>query len=362
MTHEMNTASIATLPGVTAERVVTSRLGTRVLFAGPDSGDPVLFLHGNLSSATWWEEVLVSLPAEFRAIAPDQRGFGDADADAHIDATRGMGDLAGDAIALLDHLGIERAHLVGSSMGGSVVWRLIMEHAPRILTAVQVAPGSPYGFGGTRDAEGTPCHDDFAGSGAGLSNPGLVARIRTGDVGADHPMAPRRALRLAVMKPGFVAAREDALVMAMLAVHLGERDFPGDVEPSPNWPHVAPGRWGVNNALSPRHAGDVAALYRAVPRPDILWIRGSDDVVVSDCAAGDPGTWGPGGLVPGYPGSEVYPPQPMIAQTRAVLDRYAAAGGRYREVVLDGAGHAPYLDSLDAFNAALHRHLAARRS
>jgi pimeloyl-ACP methyl ester carboxylesterase len=39
----------------------------------------VLFIHGNFSSATWWEETMVKLPPQYRAIAPDQRGFGGAD-------------------------------------------------------------------------------------------------------------------------------------------------------------------------------------------------------------------------------------------------------------------------------------------
>ncbi len=43
------------------------------------------------------------------------------------------------------------------------------------------------------------------------------------------------------------------------------------------------------------------------------------------------------GTVPGWPGVEVCPPQPMVAQQRAVLDRYAAAGGTVEEVVLDDA-------------------------
>ncbi|MEM9491023.1 MAG: alpha/beta fold hydrolase, partial [Myxococcota bacterium] len=121
-----------TRPGVSAATVTTARLRTRVLSAASpvDSADPpadplaadrlagrraVLFLHGNLSSATWWEDVLLTLPAGFYGIAPDQRGFGGADPRALIDATRGLGDLADDAIALLDHLGVERAHLVGHS-------------------------------------------------------------------------------------------------------------------------------------------------------------------------------------------------------------------------------------------------------
>ena len=79
-----------------------------MLFGGPDDGLPVLFLHGNASSATWWEETLVALPPQFRGIAPDQRGFGDADPDKKVDATRGAGDWADDAVALLDTLGIEK--------------------------------------------------------------------------------------------------------------------------------------------------------------------------------------------------------------------------------------------------------------
>ena len=70
------------LEGITARMVSTERLTTRVLFTGPDDGIPVLLLHGNFSNATWWEETLVTLPPQYRGIAPDQRGYGDADPEA----------------------------------------------------------------------------------------------------------------------------------------------------------------------------------------------------------------------------------------------------------------------------------------
>jgi hypothetical protein len=41
---------------------------------------------------------------------------------------------------------------------------------------------------------------------------------------------------------------------------------------------------------------------------------------------------------------EVFPPQPQIAQTRAVLDRYQAGGGSVGEVVLEGCGHGPVVE------------------
>ncbi len=352
--------TIRTIDGVQAKTVATHRLATRVLFSGPDEGIPVLFLHGNLASATWWEETMVRLPAGFRGIAPDQRGYGDADPEAKIDARRGLGDLADDALALLDHLGIERAHVVGSSLGGNVVWHLLARAPNRLRSAILVAPGSPYGFGGTKDERGTPCFPDFAGSGAGLVNPELVRRLASGDRSTDSPFSPRAALRTLVFGAGFIPTREEDLLSATLAVHLGERDYPGDSVPSPNWPFVAPGLWGPNNALSPKYAVPVPEIVASKPKVPILWVRGGKDVAVSDAAASDPGNLGRIGLLPGWPGMDAYPPQPMLQQTRYVLAEYANAGGSYEEVVLPGSGHVPFLDNPTEFDRAFHAHLAAR--
>ena len=55
--------SVPTLSGITPKMIATERITTRVLFSGPDDGLPVLFLHGNALSATWWEETMVALPA-----------------------------------------------------------------------------------------------------------------------------------------------------------------------------------------------------------------------------------------------------------------------------------------------------------
>ncbi len=349
---------IPTMTGITAKTIATPRLSTRVLFSGGEDAIPVLFLHGNTSSATWWEETMLALPKEFRGIAPDQRGFGDADAAKHVDATRGCGDWADDAAALLDTLGIAQAHIVGNSLGGSVVWRLLMEYSERFLTATLVDPGSPYGFGGTRDVDGTPCYDDFAGSGGGLTNPELIKRIVAGDRSTESPFSPRNALRAAIVKPPFIPAREEELLSSMMAMHIGEQDAPGDFVPSPNWPHIAPGKWGPANALAPKYIGDVSKLYAANPKPKILWVRGSHDLLVSNQAMSDPGTLGMMGLMPRYPGQEIYPPQPMLDQTRAVLEKYAAAGGSFQEIVCEDAGHVPFLEKPEEFNRVFHAHLA----
>jgi pimeloyl-ACP methyl ester carboxylesterase len=55
---------------------------------------------------------------------------------------------------------------------------------------------------------------------------------------------------------------------------------------------------------------------------------------------------------------EVYPPQPMLGQIRSVLAKYAAAGVSYKEVVIEEAGHVPFIEKPDEFNAVLHAHIA----
>ncbi|MGD8577682.1 MAG: alpha/beta hydrolase [Lysobacterales bacterium] len=344
------------LDGVTARMVTTPRLETRVLFCGPEDGIPVLFIHGNFSSATWWEETMVRLPPQYRAIAPDQRGFGGADPDVKTDATRGMADFVDDALALMDQLDCERFHLAGNSLGGIVAWWMMAAVPGRLLSVTLPGPGSPFGFGGTRDAAGTPTNEDYAGSGGGLLNPVLIQGILGGDRGTEDMFSPRNVLRALVWGPPYVPDREDVLLEAMLRVHIGDRDLPGDFVASPNWPHVAPGHWGATNAMSPKYTGDlVQRLLAAEPRPEVLWIYGAEDVAVSNSAASDPGTWGPTGRLPGYPGPERYPPQPMMEQIRTLLQAYERRGGRYREVAVEGSGHVPFMSHPEAFDREFHQ-------
>jgi pimeloyl-ACP methyl ester carboxylesterase len=353
----MSVSQVPTLAGIRVETVATQRLKTRVLFSGAARGIPVLFLHGNLSSATWWEETLLALPGKYTGIAPDLRGFGGADPQAKVRATQGMKDFVLDAMALLDELNIGRAHIVGNSLGGVIVYEALAELSDRLITATLVGPGSPYGFGGTKDSAGTPCTPDFAGSGGGLFAPKLIARIQSGDRSTEHRFSPRNALRDLVYRRPFVPPREEAMLSALLEVHTGALDLPGDVMESPNWPYFAPGQWGATNALSPKHLMPVERMLEPKRKPPVLWIRGVDDVAISDRAASDPVTFGELGLIPGWPGPAAYPHQPMLAQTRAALERYKDEGGEYHEVAIADCGHVAFIEKPKAFGEAFHAHI-----
>lgn len=347
------------MPELTPVLVETPRLTTNLWAGGPEDGRPVLLVHGNLVTGGWWRDVAALLPDDVRVLAPDLRGFGRTER-VPVDATRGLGDMADDVHALLETLGLAgRGDVVaaGWSMGGGVLEQYLLEHRGDLGAVVLVAPLSPYGFGGTRGPEGTPCSDDFAGTGGGGAAPDFVARLRAGDTSADDPNSPRSVFRT-YFGAGDRAAEvdEDFLVEEMLRTALGDDFYPGDMGSSEHWPSLAPGDRGVLNAMSPKHF-DASALPTLDPKPPITWLHGTDDQVVSDASLFDFATLGQLGVVPGWPGADVLPPQPMAAQMRAVLDAYAAAGGARLEVALPGVGHGIPLAAPQAVADAIGRHL-----
>ncbi|HEX9117345.1 MAG TPA: alpha/beta hydrolase [Anaerolineae bacterium] len=341
-------SEIPVLAGIESTFVDTPRLKQHVLSCGSPEATPVVLLHGNFSSALYWEELMLALAERgFRCIAPDLRGYGWTEPKP-IDGSRGYRDFVDDVAELTDALHLERFHLVGWSLGGGMALRYLADHPGQVTTVTLQAPGSPYGFGGTKDLAGTPCFDDFAGSGGGVVNPEFIKRIAAGDRSGDDPNSPRNVINAFYYKAPFRPAREEDFLTGALREVTGTQYYPGDFVPSVHWPNVAPGRWGAINASSPGNVkSDVPALLAVTPKPPILWIRGADDQIVGDASLFDVGTLGKMGLLPGWPGDEVFPSQPMIAQTRAVLNRYLDGGGRYREVVFQDCGHAPHIEHPD---------------
>jgi pimeloyl-ACP methyl ester carboxylesterase len=349
------------LPGITARRVPTSRLTVGFLSvagrSGPDS-PAVLFVHGNVSSSLFWQPTMLALPEPYRPLAIDLRGFGDTDPEP-VDATRGVRDYADDLAAAIDALGLTSVHLIGWSMGGGVVLQYLVDRpgSHRAASLTLVDPVSPFGFGGTRGLDGTLCDPSGAGSGGGTGNPEFIARLAAGERGDESALSPRQVLLAHYVKPPFVPEHLDIFVESMLSTRLGDDHYPGTSRTVEAWPGIAPGDRGVLNTMAPTHFR-IDGLPAVEPKPPVRWLRGADDVIVSDTSLYDLAYLGSIGAIPGWPGQETWPPQPMVSQTRALLDGYAAAGGRYREVVIQNAGHGPHLDQPKCFRTQLRDHLA----
>ncbi len=349
-------------PGIATRRVETPRLTANVLERTADASAAaartVVFVHGNTSSSLFWQPLMLSLPDDVRAIAVDLRGFGDSET-LPVDATRGVRDFSDDVASVIDTLELGAVHLVGWSLGGGVTMQFLLDRPEQVASLTLVAPVSPYGFGGTA-ADGSLLTPDAAGTGGGGANPDFIARLARGDR-SDEPGSPRAVFRATYVTPGYESEHEDIWVESMLTTKTGIDNDPGDSTPSENWPGFAPGGRGVLNTLAPTHF-NTTAIVDLESKPSILWIHGAQDAIVGDASFFDLNQLGKAGIIPGWPGDDVAPPQPMIAQTRAVLARYSDAGGSVTELELEDCGHSPHLEHPDEFRDALVAHIGENRT
>ena len=110
--------------------------GVRIRYIEQGKGEPVVLVHGFGSSieANWVTPGVVSkLASSFRVIAMDCRGFGKSDKP-HGREKYGP-EMSLDIVRLLDHLKIQKAHIVGYSMGAVITAKLLTMHPGRFLTA-----------------------------------------------------------------------------------------------------------------------------------------------------------------------------------------------------------------------------------
>jgi pimeloyl-ACP methyl ester carboxylesterase len=341
--------------------IQTSRLRMHCWVAGPEGRAPLLLIHGNLSTGRFFQALANELGDRFRIVAPDLRSFGRTEA-LPVDASRGLRDWSDDLRALLETLGWadqRRVHAAGWSIGGGVLQQYELDHAGDLATLTLLAPISPFGFGGTRNAEGTPCYADFAGSGGGTAAPDFVKRVAARDASDEEPASsPRVVMRSFFWSPRYTAPDEDELIEEVLLTRVGDDFYPGASTPSQNWPGVGPASRGVNNAISPAWCNTSGFGDIEQPAP-LLWIRGDEDQVISDASMFDFGTLGKLGAVPGWPGDEVYPSQPMLEQIRPVFERRRTHGGRVREVVLHEVGHGPPVERAEEVARLMLEHINA---
>ena len=106
---------------------------------GDPAGTPLLLVMGaNASGLTWPEALVDRLAQQHRVVRYDLRDTGRSTR-AYAVAPYAVRDLATDAVRLLDGLGIDRAHVVGMSMGGTLVQLLLLDHPDRLRSATVFA-------------------------------------------------------------------------------------------------------------------------------------------------------------------------------------------------------------------------------
>jgi pimeloyl-ACP methyl ester carboxylesterase len=202
----------------------------RLFYEARGEGEPVLLIHGGNLDHRMWDDQFDLLAERFRTVRYDVRGFGrstpgDVEHSAHEDL-----------LALLDHLDVERAHIVGLSLGGRIAIDFALVHPERVIDLVLAGPG----LSGWRFTP-APWHDrlreavqtgDVAAiaeawlksdyMAPAMENPELAERLRTITVENDDLWL--REFRERRLDPLAVGRLEELQLPVLLI--LGDRDVP----------------------------------------------------------------------------------------------------------------------------------------
>jgi pimeloyl-ACP methyl ester carboxylesterase len=188
---------------------------------GDPSGEPMLMLMGLSSPLTWWDPELCSMLARrgFYVITLDNRDVGRSTkvrgrvtrrmlvrafaTGGHAPAPYSLADMAHDAVGLLDHLGVDQAHVVGVSMGGMIAQTLALEAPTRVrsLTSIMSTTGKRT---------------------VGWQDPRLMPMmLRPLSPGIDAYEASSVAIWRMIGSPGYPASEEDTRAVARATYERG---------------------------------------------------------------------------------------------------------------------------------------------
>jgi pimeloyl-ACP methyl ester carboxylesterase len=110
------------------------------------SGEPVVLLHGWPDTANLWRHQLPALLSQgYRTIALDLRGFGESSSPAQVEAYTAPRMVA-DVVGVLDHLAVDRAHVVGHDWGAAIGWLMAALVPDRVATLTALSVGHPVAF------------------------------------------------------------------------------------------------------------------------------------------------------------------------------------------------------------------------
>ncbi len=130
-------ASVTALPAQFDEWEIELH-GRRVIYRVAGSGPPIVLIHGMLNSSSHWRQVALALASEYTVIAPDLIGHGDSA------APRGDYSLGAHAASIRDLLaaiGVDRATIVGHSLGGGVAMQFFYQFPQRVERLVLISSG-----------------------------------------------------------------------------------------------------------------------------------------------------------------------------------------------------------------------------
>ena len=122
--------------------------GTNIEVEVEGEGRPVVLVHGFPDTHRLWRNQVPALrDAGFQVITPDLRGYGASDKPGDVESYA-IPFLAGDVLAVLDHLGVERAHVVGHDWGAALSWAIAAFAPERVDHLVALSVGHPGAFAG----------------------------------------------------------------------------------------------------------------------------------------------------------------------------------------------------------------------
>ncbi|MBF6228058.1 alpha/beta fold hydrolase [Nocardia abscessus] len=247
----------------TTRRSTTGGLTLRYHEAG--SGAPLVLLHGSGPGVSGWANFGANLPVlaeRFRCLIVDQPGFG-ASGRPEVYERNYLRISAESVLRLLDDLGLERAHLLGNSMGGAVATLLALEHPERVDRLVLMAPG---GVGlnvlGPEPSEGITRLLEFN---AEPTRERLLPWLRT-------MVSDPATLTDELIDTRLKAASDPAAVTALRDAYATFAD-PALAEPIPLWARLRGLRaqtqilWGRDDRVTPVEAALLPA--RQIPNADL---------------------------------------------------------------------------------------------
>lgn len=225
-----------------------------------DGGAPLVLLHAWGESWRSFERLIASLPP-LTLVAPDLRGHGGAD---KPEDGYSLTAVAEDVVAMLDALGIERAHVLGSSSGGYVAQQLAATHPELVQSLILV--GSPLSL------HGKPL---FANEVEALTDPISEDWVR-------ESLSWYRLLH--TVPAGYIEDRvQDGLAMPAAVWKASLRGYYDAVPPSEAGTISAPTLilWGAHDHLVPRHHEET--LVRRIPGAQLKIYEKTGHLVLWEC-------------------------------------------------------------------------------